>query len=365
MVRLSNKTVNERLEDFEDVYKFIDKFWKTRFASSETYDILCPEEEEKMKIATLLAIFCGSIFAGESADGRAFIKSDPVGATIILVANGEKKDTGKVTPALIQLPIGKQSLELTLKGRKTATLAVEVDGKAIAKPETATLDPLTIPIDILFEDGWQVFVDGKSTKAVGTGKPETPCTIELQFGVHEIGLGKDGFLDIKQRVDVIEGGIKTGETVQAQIEIKTKPSKGTSMLTRSAPAVVANKTEVIFEESMGYVVSDLVPGVYAHKNSQVQPVGDIPNELQGKKYTQVVCFVPGGVKIKFKTAGKLWIVSEWPAAMTLIEKHGKKQTYKVFNWSVFCVTGTAGQVISIPYQVILIGDSLTKVNKID
>jgi len=173
-------------------------------------------------------------------DGKAFIKSEPPGAAIILVtADGGKLDTGKVTPALIQLPVGKQSLELTLKGRKPATLAVEVDGKAIAKPEAATLEPLTIPIDIVFEDGWTVFVDGKPAKAVGTGKAETPCTAELPLGGHELGLGKEGFIDIKQRVDVVEGGVKrVGALIVNSVEIKSKPIAGSSALLKSVPKPV-------------------------------------------------------------------------------------------------------------------------------
>ena len=164
-------------------------------------------------------------------DGKAFIKSEPAGAAIVLVnADGGKLDTGKVTPALVQLPVGKQSLELTLKGHKPATLAVEVDGKAIAKPDAATLEPLTVPVDVIFEDGWTVFVDGKPAKASGAGKAETPCTVELPIGNHELGLAKDGFMDIKQRMTVAEDGVKQPSGIAASsVEIKAKPVKGTSL----------------------------------------------------------------------------------------------------------------------------------------
>jgi len=172
-------------------------------------------------------------------DGKAFIKSEPAGAAIILVtADGGKMDTGKVTPALVQLPVGKQTLELTLKGHKAATLAVEVDGRAIAKPEAPNIEPLAIPIDVIFEPGWIVFVDGKPAKAVGADKAETPCTAELPLGKHEIGLAKEGFLDLRQQVEVLEGGIKTGQATQiTQMELKTRPMKGTSTLLNSIQAV--------------------------------------------------------------------------------------------------------------------------------
>jgi len=168
----------------------------------------------------------------EPTDGRVFVKSEPAGAAIILVtADGGKMDTGKVTPTLVQLPVGKQSLQLTLKGRKAATLAVEVDGKAIAKPDAATLEPLTVPVDIIFEDGWTAFVDGKPAKAVGTGKAETPCTVELPLGKHELGLAKERFVDVRQTVEVAEDGVKaTGGLPANSVEIKAKPLKGPGQL---------------------------------------------------------------------------------------------------------------------------------------
>lgn len=166
-------------------------------------------------------------------DGRAFIKSEPAGAAIVLVNADGKIDTGKVTPSLVQLPVGRQTLELTLRGRKPTTLAVEVDGKAIAKPDIATLNPLTVPIDIVFEDGWFVFVDGKRAKVAGK-KEETPCTAELPLGGHELGLAKEGFLDVKCRVTISESGAKQPSGMSNSIEIKDKPSRGVSMLTKTS-----------------------------------------------------------------------------------------------------------------------------------
>ncbi|MCY3020285.1 MAG: PEGA domain-containing protein [Planctomycetota bacterium] len=198
-------------------------------------------------------------------DGKAFIKSEPVGAAIVLVMpDGGKLDTGKVTPALIQLPVGRQSLELTLKGRKAATLAVEVDGKAIAKPEATTLEPLTVAVDVIFEDAWTVFVDGKPARAVGTGKAETPCTVELPLGRHELGLAKDGFMDVRQQVEAVEGGVKAaGGIPKNSFEGRSRPNRGTSSLLASPQASVMSMNLL----STVNVEKDAISGTWAMSSS--------------------------------------------------------------------------------------------------
>lgn len=165
-------------------------------------------------------------------DGKVFLKSEPVGAEILLVTkDGGKLETGKVTPALVQLPIGFQTVELNLKAHKPSLLTFEVDGKGIAKPDIVKLEALTAPVDVLYEEGWKVFVAGLPAKVVGTGGAETPCTIELPIGSHQITLAKDGFIDLIQRVE-----IKTFD-VATTVEPKQKPSKGKSQILGSTPAI--------------------------------------------------------------------------------------------------------------------------------
>ena len=235
-------------------------------------------------------------------DGKVFVKSEPVDAAIILItADGGKMDTGKKTPSLIQLPVGRQTLELTHKGYKSFALIVEVDGKAIAKPDAAKLEPLTVPVDITFEEGWTVFVDGKPAKAVGTGKAETPCTVELPLGGHELGLGKDGFLDLKQRVDVVEGGVKAGQGMpQAQVEIKAKPSKGISLL--------ASIVSILIENSPGITIDFLAQGKNAHNNfsSEFQR---IPAILIGKQFTQIVNGDIPDIDVIVEKSGKIYVMT--------------------------------------------------------
>ncbi len=167
-----------------------------------------------------------------SSDGKAFVKSEPPGAAILLVtADGRKQDTGKVTPALVQLPIGDQTIELTLKAYRPATFHIGVEADSIVKPDALKLSPITAPVNLMFEEGWRVFVDGNAVRLAKFGKAETPCTVELPLGSHEIELAKLGFLDIRQRVEITDEGIKRpGQSPTNAFEIMAKPSKGTSSL---------------------------------------------------------------------------------------------------------------------------------------
>jgi len=165
-----------------------------------------------------------------ATDGKAFITSEPPGAAIILVNADGKQDLGKKTPSLIQIPMDRQTLELQLTGMKVATLRVNVDGKTIAKPTAVKLEPITVTVDIIFEEGWQVFIDGKPVDAHGASKAKTPCTADLPLGRHELGLAKEGFADIKQMVEVVEGGVKKDGILDKSLEPKGKPIKGTGRL---------------------------------------------------------------------------------------------------------------------------------------
>jgi hypothetical protein len=170
-----------------------------------------------------------------ATDGKVFVKSEPVGAAILLVtAEGGKLETGKNTPSLIQLPVGYRTVELNLKGFKPAMLTVQVDAKVIAKPDAAKLEAVTVPVDVLFEDGWLVYANGSPARASGGGKAETPCTIELPMGTHQIAFAKEGFIDVSQKYDV-----KTLDD-KLTLESKQKPIKGKSVLL-STPAAATGK----------------------------------------------------------------------------------------------------------------------------
>ena len=137
-------------------------------------------------LATTLCVF--------GQDGKVFVKSDPAGASIFAVdASGAKTDTGKKTAALLELPVGRQTLELSLPGFKPASVAVDVDSKAISKPEAVVLEPVTVPVDVVFEEGFAVFADGKPALGADGKQPTTPCTVMLTLGAHGLVLAKEGF----------------------------------------------------------------------------------------------------------------------------------------------------------------------------
>ena len=155
-------------------------------------------------------------YKSAATDGKAFIQSDPSGAQILLSTPEGKKDMGAKTPSMVFLPKGNNFLELSLKGYKIAKIRVAVDG-AIAKPDKVALEQVTIPIDVIFEAGWKVYVDRKYSKS-----GETPCTIEASLGRHEITLVKPDFVDVVQVLDV------TPNT--AQVAPKQVPKSGPGSL---------------------------------------------------------------------------------------------------------------------------------------
>ena len=165
-------------------------------------------------------------------EGKAFIQSEPPGAAILLIENDAKKDTGKKTPALVDLPKGRQAVQLALKTFRIATLSLEISD-TLAKPNKVGLEPLTVPVDVIFDPGWTIFVDGKPALGAG-GNPLTPCTIVLPLGEHKLGLAKEGFLDIWQDTEIVEGGVKSPHGPPGNtIEIISKPVRGKGHLART------------------------------------------------------------------------------------------------------------------------------------
>ncbi len=185
------------------------------------------------------AALCLLALLSQESEGKIFVKSDPAGARIVLVdADGRKTETGKVTPALLTLPTAKWAVELSLGGYQTASLSVTVDAKAISRPDPVVLERLTVAIDVVFEEGWQLFVDGKRARSAD-GKPSvTPCTIEVLPGMREIGLAREGFVDLRQTVDVTEAGVKkAGGQTGRTLDFHEKPRKGAGTLLRNAAAI--------------------------------------------------------------------------------------------------------------------------------
>lgn len=167
-----------------------------------------------------------------AADGKALIQTDPPGASIILVLGETRIDLGRKTPATVQLPNGSQWLELELKGFRTERLDVIVEQKALAKPNLVKFLPLSGYVEIVFEPGWTIFVDGADTGRV------TPATLDLLAGPHEIGLARVGLRDVVQRETV-----KNLEKIT--LEPKPKPQPGPSTLLQAAAAKIKEEMRLL------------------------------------------------------------------------------------------------------------------------
>jgi hypothetical protein len=77
-------------------------------------------------------------------------------------------------------------------GHKAFSLSL----KALQK--ITAVKPTTAQLEIVYDEGWQVFLDGKPMQLT------TPCTAVVPFGPHTITLAKEGFWDTPQRLDVRE-----------------------------------------------------------------------------------------------------------------------------------------------------------------
>jgi hypothetical protein len=158
-----------------------------------------------------------------ATDGKVFVQTEPPGASIILVQGEIKRDVGKKTPTLVQLPLGYQTLELELKGCKTSRLDISVDEKSIVKPPAVKMQPITAPVDVVFEPEWMIFVDSRDSGQ------KTPGTVEVPVGAHQVGLVKTGFVDVVQPL-----AVKNAERIT--LEPKAKPQAGHSALLQAAAA---------------------------------------------------------------------------------------------------------------------------------
>jgi hypothetical protein len=134
--------------------------------------------------------------AAEKGDGKVYVQSDPVGASILVRQNNELRDTGMKTPSLVQLPKGPTTL--VLRKEKYVDLVVEVtSGDAIVKTDVVKLEMPKYDVEVTVSpemgDGWNVFVDGKPVMDKA-GKPAVaPCTVKLASGNFIFTMVKEGF----------------------------------------------------------------------------------------------------------------------------------------------------------------------------
>lgn len=172
-----------------------------------------------MKFIPML-LLCLSALGGE--EGKVFVQSDPAGASIFVLANGELKDSGVKTPGMVTLPKGPSTLMLRKAGLEDKDVVV-VAGDAISKAEVVKLEPPTVEVEVTSADpGWRVFVDGKPLKDKLGKKAVTPCTVLMPVGTYQIGWAKDGSADVVEKL--------TTDKATVSVDMKAKPRVGKSAL---------------------------------------------------------------------------------------------------------------------------------------
>jgi len=147
--------------------------------------------------------------AAVKGDGKVYVQSNPVGASILVEAEDGLRDTGVKTPFLVQLPKGNAVLVLRKEKYEDQKVSIQI-GDAIVKTDVTVLEKPKFDVDIIAEGlaGFFVYVDGKPVMDKTGKQAIAPCTIRLPSGNSMLGLAKEGFQDVVQRVMVKEVGME-------------------------------------------------------------------------------------------------------------------------------------------------------------
>jgi hypothetical protein len=116
-----------------------------------------------------------------------------------------------------------------------------------------------------------------------------------------------------------------------------------------------------FKEDMGYAIGTLSKGAPSHTNNG-NTYDELSDALVGKSYTLVVANNSSPVRIKFLTAGKVYLLAGLHsraselAALARVAKH--EPTLTATDNTVWSITAEAGTEFTIPFQVTLIAEAL-------
>ena len=162
--------------------------------------------------------------AAVKGDGKVYVQSNPVGASILVEAEDGLRDTGSKTPSLVQLPKGNAVLVLRKEKYEDQKVSIQI-GDAIVKTDVAVLEKPKFDVDIIAEGlaGFFVYVDGKPVMDKTGKQAIAPCTIRLPSGNSMLGLAKEGFQDVVQRVMVKETGME-------QVKVRGRAVGGKTVL---------------------------------------------------------------------------------------------------------------------------------------
>jgi hypothetical protein len=130
---------------------------------------------------------------------------------------------------------------------------------------------------------------------------------------------------------------------------------------------------VAFAESMGYGIAKLGVGVSSHVN-EPRPFIAVPERLQGLEFTQVVASSVSPVEIEFLTSGKLFVLvgndwygcqtaRDWLAGTGFHEQLPLVETGTRIGFETWSLLGEAGDVLTVPTQVMLAADHLARTHR--
>lgn len=179
------------------------------------------------KLIPALLLLMASLVAAE--EGRVYVQSDPPGADISLLVDGVGKPLSQKTPSMIGITQGNQTIVVSKDGYVPRQININV-ASHITKTGIVKLEVQTSKVDILYEDGWTVFVNNKPINDVEGRLAKTPCTVEIQAKA-TVTIAKAGYQDMPIQ---IENGIcknlQVPERGQSRLLDQTLPKNDSTVV---------------------------------------------------------------------------------------------------------------------------------------
>lgn len=217
-----------------------------------------------MRIVSLLLLLVS--ISAMAEDGKVFVQTDPIGVEVRLITekDGETvhSDTledcrpdhkgNKRTPILVKVPAGHCLLYLFLENYYAGDIDTDVKPDVIKKPDTVVMKKLDFDTDVIFEDGWAVFVDKQPVKDKDKKAAVTPCTLALTIGDHELLLTKTGFKDLIEKIKIAPH-LVDGKFVPIELTINGKPTKSSIKQEEKAPKTEDKASSGLLKAEYGKV----------------------------------------------------------------------------------------------------------------
>ena len=158
-------------------------------------------------------------FELEPLPGLLSVETAPERARVTV--DGE--DRGEAPLRRLELAAGKHRLEVVAEGYATATRELDIEGRETHQNARIELEPAMARVSIDSDPS------GAEIRAGGQAPLNTPATIELDAGSHELRLVKPGFEPRELAIDVETGeqrdlGTLTLEPLGAELRVTSKPS---------------------------------------------------------------------------------------------------------------------------------------------